>query len=106
HTSAFLDELLNDHPGPEAVERFAYRHRGLLRFGQHHAQSLCALEELDDARGTADIVHDAAHVLAVVGEHRFWDADPAAGKDLHAPELVAAAHQRLTFGGGEHLHHL
>src|SRR5690606_17982038 len=106
NTTAFLDEFLHDHTGLQAVERLADRHGRLLRLGQHHAQPLRAFQQLDDAGRPADIVHDAAHILAVVGEHRLGDAHTAAGEDLHAAQLVAAAHQRLALGGGEHLHHL
>src|SRR5262249_12700273 len=102
----FLDELLHDHARLEAVERFDHRDGGLLRVGQHHAEALRALEQLDDAGRTTHAVHHAGHVLAVVGEHRLGHAHPATAEDLQAAELVTAAHQRLAFGGGEHLHHL
>ena len=103
---ALPDELLHQHVHLEAVEGVEHRLCRLFGLGQHHPDALGAFEQLDDQRRPAHHPDQIVFVAGRPGKAGIRHAHTCSRQDLHAPQLVARAHNGLRLHSRKHVHHL
>ena len=86
-----LDELLDHEISLQAPERLDHALRRLARLGEHHADALRALEELDNDRRSTDELEEVIGVSRSTREPGHGQADALARQQLKRPQLVAGA---------------
>ena len=95
------DELLDDDVGLEPLERLEHALGSLLGLGEHDADALRALEQLDDDRRPAEALEQVVEVAGAAREERVRDGDAVAGEQLERAQLVARARERERRRGRE-----
>ena len=88
------DVLLEDDVLPHRPERLEQRRHGLRRLGDHRADALRALLELDDRRGAADERESELDRVGRPRADRLRDVDVLLREELHRAQLVARAGDR------------
>ena len=95
--AGLLDELLHQDVHVGAAERFDHRFRRAVGIGQHHADALGALEQLDHQRRAAGELQHLFGLFRIMGEGGDRQADAVARQKLHRAQLVARAADGDTF---------
>ncbi len=89
--AGLLDVLLHHDVGLHAHEGLDHRLGGLVGLGQHHADALGALQQLDDQRCALDHGDQVGNVVRRVSEAGDRQAQALARKQLQRAQLVPRA---------------
>ena len=104
--TGFLDELLGEDVGLQAHEGLDHTFCGFVGLCQHHADTLGALEQLDDQGRPPDHVDEVADVIRRMREAGHGQTDALAREQLQRAQLVTRAADRHRLVGRVDVHHL
>jgi hypothetical protein len=82
-------ELLYEDGDIGAVKSLDHRFGRLVGFAQHHADTLRALQELDDDRGPTDNIQDIIGPRGIVGEGGDRQSHTIARQQLQGTQFIA-----------------